>query len=290
MKSFDSTYIEITNRCNLKCSFCPGTSRRGEFMSPEIFEQILGELQGKTRFIFFHLMGEPLLHPQLDLFLELSHRCNHQVNITTNGTLLEKNRELLKRAPALRQVNVSLHSLEESKDEKYIEDYLENLFRFIRETQNRENYYITLRLWNMDEKGFNPGNRLVAHGIEREFGLDYSITETAATYKGLRLGKNIFLNHDTSFRWPDLQGPLQKEEGFCFALRKQLGILVDGSVVPCCLDSEGTITLGNIRETSLAEILKGKRAVDLYEGFSRRKTTEELCRRCGYRSLFKRDQ
>ncbi len=289
MKSLESTYIEITNRCNLECSFCPGTLRRGEFMSPELFEHILGEIEGKTRFLFFHLMGEPLLHPDLELFFKLSKRYNHLVNITTNGTLLESQTSLLKKASALRQVNISLHSLEESDDEEYIDRYLENLFRFIRRTKKKEDYYITLRLWNMNNEGFNKNNRIVTDRIEEEFSLDYSIVDTAATYKGLRLGKNIFLNHDTSFQWPDLKGPLLKEEGFCFALRKQLGILVDGSVVPCCLDSEGSITLGNIRDQSLSDILNGERAGKLYDGFSRRRTSEELCRRCGYRSLFKKE-
>ncbi len=288
MRHFESTYIEITSRCNLSCSFCPGTSRKKEFMSPELFSHIAEEFRDRTRFIFLHLMGEPLLHPDLARIMEISEAWGHRVNLTTNGTLIAEKSDILAGAPALRQVNVSLHSLEETADETYIDTFLADLFTFIRLTEKRENYYITLRLWNMDRRGFNKNNRHIAEKIEKEFNLDYSIVETAATYKGLRLGKNIFLNHDTAFQWPRITGPVLKEEAFCVALRRQIGILCDGTVVPCCLDSEGTINLGNIREQSLDKILAGKRARDLYNGFSRRQAVEELCKRCGYQTLFKK--
>ncbi len=287
MKPFESTYIEITSSCNRQCRFCPGTSRKKEFMTPDLFEHIAGELENKTRYIFFHVMGEPLLHPELDTLLDLSHRYSHRVHITTNGTLLMEKLPVLKKAPALRQVNISLHWLNEVEDHDRAVSYMEDILTFTRETRDRKNYYIAFRLWNMDERGLNRSNRLAAEMIEKEFNLDYSITETKATYRGLLLEKNIFLNHDTSFQWPDLKNSVREEERFCLALKKQVALLVDGTVVPCCLDSDGTIALGNIKDQSLEEILQSPRALALYNGFSKGKAVEELCRHCGYKSLFK---
>jgi len=287
MKPFESTYIEITSSCNQQCTFCPGTSRKKEFMTPDLFEHIARQLENKTRFIFFHVMGEPLLHPELDTLFDLSHRYTHRVNITTNGTLLMEKLLVLKEAPALRQVNISLHWLNEIEDHDRAASYMKDILTFTRETRDKKDYYITFRLWNMNEAGLNRSNRLAAEMIEKEFNLDYSITDTKATYKGLLLGKNIFLNHDTSFQWPDLKNPLRDEERFCLALRKQVALLVDGTVVPCCLDSNGTIALGNIKDQALENILQSPRARALYNGFSEGRAVEELCRHCGHKSLFR---
>jgi len=288
MKKFDSAYIEITNRCNLTCSFCPGTQRQKKDMSADLFENILGELEGKSRFIFFHVMGEPLLHKDLELFLTLAHKYHHRVNITTNGTLLLDRLIVLKNAPALRQVNISLHWLAEIEGDIFIDDYMDKVLHFINETKEKKDYYITLRLWNMDATGINKKNEKIAQILEKEFSTDISITNTKATYKGIRLASNIFLNHDTSFQWPSSINAKTKNDHFCTALRNQIAILADGTVVPCCLDSEGTINLGNITKNSLESIFDTKRAKNLYNGFSNRNTVEKLCQGCGYKSLYKK--
>jgi radical SAM protein with 4Fe4S-binding SPASM domain len=286
MKHFDSVYIEITNTCNLSCSFCPGTNRKKQYMDAELFKRILKEFKDRCSFIFFHVMGEPLLHPDLENFLSLADDYNHRVNITTNGILLKENLEILKNAPALRQVNVSLHWLEEIKDKAFIEKYMSHLFHFIRETRSKADYFIALRLWNMDEGGFNKNNRVVARAIDREFHLDASVIDTKATYKGMLLDKNIFLNHDIAFQWPKINNEKDSGRGFCRGLRSQVAVLADGTVVPCCLDNEGTINLGSILHENIDEIIHSQRATALYEGFSQGKAVEPLCRSCGYKSLF----
>ena len=101
-----------------------------------------------------------------------------------------------------------------------------------------------------------------------------------------KLSKNVFLKFDKVFDWPNLKSNSVNENGFCYGLRTQLGILVDGTVVPCCLDNEGQIVLGNIFNQNLEEILNSKLAKNIYDGFSNRKCYAELCKHCGYIQKF----
>ena len=57
-------------------------------------------------------------------------------------------------------------------------------------------------------------------------------------------------------------------------------------MIPCCLDGEGVINLGNVDDTDFGEIITNERSTNIIEGFSRREAVEELCRKCGYRKRF----
>lgn len=286
MKKYKKTYIEITNACNLSCDFCPKIKRPVQFMSRELFENILCKIKGSSEFIYFHVMGEPLLHPEIGGFLDLCHLYGFKVNITTNGTLIEDAGEAIIFKPALRQVNFSLHCFDANTIDYSMSSYLENIFRFIKRSRDKRKLLISLRLWNISGKDRNEKNRFVLQQIEREFGLDYEIEEKLSFCKGIKVAENIFLNQAEVFEWPDNELEDIDCRGFCYGLRDQYAILVDGTVVPCCLDKEGVINLGNIKEESLENILYGERARALYKGFSERAAVEPLCRKCGYRKRF----
>ena len=99
------------------------------------------------------------------------------------------------------------------------------------------------------------------------------------------MGEGLYLEQAEKFDWPDLDAP-EAEVRFCLALRDQAAVLCDGTVVPCCLDHEGDIPLGNLFRQELEEILAGPRARALYDGVSRGKPPEALCRRCGFATRF----
>lgn len=286
MKKFKKTYIEITNRCNLSCDFCPKTERDAQFMSSELFEEILKKINGNSKFLYFHVMGEPLLHPEIDLLLDLCQKYGYKVNITTNATLINKAADILISKPALRQVNFSLHSFEANMNQYPMDSYLDKIFEFVRRATSERELLICLRLWNLSEESGNSSNRYILRRIEQEFGLDYTVEEKLTPCNGIKLAENVFLNQAATFDWPDMKIDDINAKGFCYGLRDQIGILVDGTVVPCCLDREGVIRLGNIKENSLEEIVESKRARELFDGFSRRDAVEELCRKCGYRTRF----
>lgn len=288
MRTFKRIYVEITNVCNLNCDFCPKTSRKPEFMGTELFEKILNEVGDYSRYIYFHVMGEPLLHPDIETFLDLCGQYGFFANITTNGTLIGKLKEKIISKQALRLINFSLHSFEANISDCKIDNYLDEILTFVKETKNKNPKLIScFRLWNIkkDNQGFD--NQHILRKIEKFFALPERIKEIPLTGNGIKVSENVYVNQAECFDWPDMQIEDLTTKGSCLGLRDQSAILVDGTVVPCCLDSEGTISLGNIKKTSFSQIINGKRALDLYEGFRSRKLVEPLCRKCGYRSRFK---
>lgn len=293
MKRFKKVYIEIGNICNMSCSFCPETKRKGEFMAIDKFSFILDQIKPYTGYVYFHVKGEPLLHPKLDQLLEISKEKGFKVNITTNGTLISKVQNKILGQSALRQINFSLHSFDgnEEKDKKPVSKvaYLNDIFKFIKAAQDTK-LLISLRLWNLEENNTenlqNNRNQALLELIQEEFELPYKIEEMILPGRGIKILDRLYLNQDHEFKWPDLKEPADEGQGFCYGLRNQVAILVDGTVVPCCLDGEGVINLGNIFHTNFSEIIDSKRATQIYEGFSERKAVEELCKKCGYRQKF----
>lgn len=274
---FRKIYIEISNLCNLKCSFCPGTKRQPRRMTSEEFSSLLPKIRPYTDFIYFHLMGEPLCHPELENFLSIAHQFGFRVIITTNGTLLPKMQNILLSAPALHKINISLHAFEANDCPIPFDIYLDNCFDFGNASAGKK--LVVYRLWNQGGKEELNGKIL---DKMRQFFPESWIVER----QGTRIAHRTYLEYGDKFDWPDLSIPEGDAPQFCYGLRDQLGILCDGTVVPCCLDHEGDIALGNLLTQDLEEILQSSRAQAIYNGFTNKEAIEPLCRRCGYARRF----
>lgn len=277
MKRFRKIYIEITNVCNLNCSFCPGTKRRKHFVDPESFRKVLSAVHPYTDFVYLHLMGEPLIHPDLPLFLEIAHIEGIKVIITTNGIMLRQQQTMLLNSPALHKVNISLHSFEANNSSVSFDNYLHSCFHFGKTAEGKK--IVVYRLWN--QGGLDTKNEIILQEMETFFPRPWLVSP-----KGTAIGNHVFLEYGDKFEWPDLTATERDDRFFCYGLRDQLGILCDGTVVPCCLDHEGDIPLGNIFENSLDDIITSPRATQIYNGFSDGNASEPLCRRCGYANRF----
>ena len=258
MMKFKKIYIEITNICNLNCSFCSKDNRVKESISVSNFEKILKKINDYTDYIYLHVKGEPLLHKDLDKLLDLAYKYNKKVNITTNGTLLKEKEDILNHK-AIRQINISLHNEKNN---------LEDIFNVI----GNKDKIIVLRYWTFKESTTTV-DKVLKH---------YNIS-TNTVDKHIRLKNNIFLDKGEEFIWPSLDNDYYNEKGFCYALKDQLAILVDGTVVPCCLDSEGIINLGDIYKDNMDSIINSKRYQDMKKGFQNRICTEELCKKCSFK-------
>ena len=276
MKRYSRAYVEITNICNRNCSFCPGTVRAPRMMTPEKFETVLQKLTGVTGYLYYHLMGEPLTHPGLPEMISIATRLGFKSQITTNGKLLASRGQALIDA-GVHKVNISIHSFEEGSDEDYV-NYINSCLDFA-DRASRAGIIVVLRLWN---NGFDEGrNTSTLELVRAKFPWDWQEES-----RGIRIRDKLFLEHGDRFDWPDLGAADGGEAVFCHGLRDHFGILSDGTVVPCCLDHNGDIPLGNVFHQSVEEILNSPRAKAMLGGFSCRKATEELCRKCGYARRF----
>lgn len=267
-------FLEITNACNLACSFCHGTKREIRYLTVEEFRSAAENLRAFADFLYFHLMGEPLLHPNLSEFFEIAGGLGFKVILTTNGTLLPKREKVLLSAKGLYKVSISLHCFEANEAGISLNEYLGGCIDFAKKAAEA-GIISVMRLWNLGGKESLNGK--ILDRLHRAFE-----GEWRETYSGYRMGERIFLEWGEKFDWPDIDGEVVGESHTCYGLRDQVGVLSDGTVVPCCLDADGAIPLGNIFASPIGEILATQRAAELKESLQRRKVREELCRRCGY--------
>lgn len=292
----EKVYLEITNVCNLSCSFCHGTSRQKRRMSRTEFELLTDRLSG-IPYLYFHLMGEPLTHPDLPFFVARAREKGFFPMITTNGTLLSaRGRALIAARP--HKVSISLHAIE-GNGKTPSDGYLKSVIDFAAEA-SKAGIITVLRLWN--EGGAEKENSAILKALEAAFPVPWQDHRS-----GKKIGEKLFLETGKKFDWPDgesgkalsegtlsLKGtePADKAEDvtlttasdpiFCYGLRDQIGVLVDGTVVPCCLDADGAIALGNLFDSSLEEIVNSPRARALYDGFTAHRAVEPFCLTCGY--------
>ena len=278
MKKFKKVYIEITNICNLNCSFCLNNKREKKFMSVSDFSHIINEIKPYTDYIYLHVKGEPLLNPNLDIFLDICDNNKIKVNITTNGTLLKKNFDILKKHKCLRQINVSLHS------ENEVDDYFDDVFSVCKSLS--EHVYISYRLWTLNDLVLDNNSREVVDNIISEYNLSPELVEKVYKEKQIKICENTYINKDNLFEWPSIKSKYNSD-GYCHGTIDHIGILVDGTVVPCCLDGDGVINLGNILSTDFVDILNSDRFISMRDNFKNNLCSEELCKKCRFKDRFR---
>ena len=263
---YKKIYLEITNNCNLSCDFCIKNKRVNKFMTFDEFKNILSKLDNHTKYLYFHVLGEPLLHPNINEFIDYASN-NYKINITTNGYLIDR----IKNNKNIRQLNISLHSFND-KYKTSLEDYMNKIFEVV--DILKEYTYISYRFWLKDK---NTNKILDMINKKYNVNLDINNIKNNST-----ISKNIFISINEEFIWPDLNNNYYEENGTCYALRDHIGILVDGTIIPCCLDSKGIIDLGNIFKDNINDIINSKKYQNMLNGFKCNKKTEELCKKCKY--------
>ncbi len=278
---FKRVYIEITNICNLSCSFCPQHTRKLEYMSIDSFSHILNQIKPYTNEIYLHLMGEPLLHPKLDELLSI---CDHEtmnVKITTNATMLSKQQTILKNHSCIKQINLSLHSFTEHNGENQMK-YIKDVFSFINNTRSND-FHISLRLWNLGSD--SDINKVIKEEIQNNLGYKFNDEDKYKT-SGIKLVDRVWLNQDHIFTWPINSIHSNTSNQYCHGGSSHIGILVDGSVVLCCLDNQGRTSFGNIYTTDLKDILINPDYLKSIQGFNDNKALHPLCATCSFKDKF----
>ena len=278
MKKFKKIYIEITNHCNLNCSFCSNVEKEKKFMTISQFEEILKKIKDNTNYIYLHVKGEPLLHQNLKEFLELANKYNLQVNLTTNGTLFSNVVDKIKDCKALHKINFSLHS------ENNYPDYLENIFKNVEKLSN--DTIVIYRLWTISNNKLDEKSTKVVESLTEYYNLSPDTVEKLKHENNVKISSTIYVDKDNEFEWPNDKNN-KIFQGTCKALRYQIAILVDGTVVPCCLDCNAKVSLGNIFETTIEEIINTEKYQKLKQSFQANQPSELLCLKCSYKNRFK---
>lgn len=299
----NAVYIEITDVCNLNCSFCPcgkdssdNPHGKRDFMSSELFERCIAESATVAENVYFHVLGEPTLHPGFGLFLKKLEATPLKLNLTTNGTTIARTGKLILASPAVRQVNFSTHAYAELPPE-IATRHLQDVLDFCKlANAERPDLYINLRLWNVGDEASDIWNRTMLTKVNEVFGRSsdsnepsqqISLEHFCSRHKSFPVVGRIYLHQDSRFEWPELDESRAKSTaGSCRALDTHVAILHDGRVVACCLDHSGQITLGNIADQSFAEILESSAAKSLREGFEKHELRHPLCQSCSFCKRF----
>lgn len=274
---YSRVYVEITNICNKSCSFCHGTKREPRSMTMEEFSLVCDKLSGVSEYLYLHVMGEPLTHPLLCDFIRHATKKGFKVAITTNGSLLDKKGEDLM-ASGVYKVNISLHSFEFGETEKH-SSYVQKCLDFA-DIASERGVLTVLRLWNGGVTDTKNDETLSM--LRQKFPEQWHFGS-----RGARIRDKLHLEYGERFVWPDIDSESIGCAVFCHGLGDHFGILSDGRVIPCCLDSDGVIDLGSIYTQSIQSILSSERAQNIKNGFQNKRAVEELCQKCPYARRFK---
>ena len=270
-------YIEITNVCQLSCSFCLKNTRQPRFMSTQEFEHIIRQASAVTGYVYLHVQGEPLLHPQINEIMSICERYGCRVQLVTNGLLLNEHMDLLS-CPALRKISFSLQSVEYHDED--IERFMNPIISFIEQASENGHPYCELRFWRDDQMEMSRTHQCLQVILQRYHAVSDSRKNNEKILNG------VYVDYANAFEWPDEKAAEENDRGTCLGGIEQIAILCDGSVVPCCLDAQGTMVLGNIFEQPLEDILQSERYLQLTDGFRRHFLNERMCRKCTFRRRF----
>lgn len=259
-------------------------------MSPETLRKVLSDVVPFGDEFTFHIMGEPTAHPQFAEMVEIAGELSAPLTLTSNGTLVYRKAvadALLN--PTVRQVNFSLQSWTSNFGYDKLGGYLDKITEFVaRAEKERPDLYINLRLWNHgSDEETQLHNAHFLQPLSQAFGVSLEgIKPNILTRKSHKIRNRLYLHFDSRFEWPSVKDPVRSKVGFCYALKNQIGILADGTVVPCCFDKEGQVSVGNLSTHSFREVLDSERAVKLRKAFDSYQLTEDLCQKCTYISRF----
>jgi radical SAM protein with 4Fe4S-binding SPASM domain len=287
MAQFHRIHVEITNICGLACSFCPPKSQAPKSMALSFFEDVLVQLRSHTKTLALHVMGDPLTLSTLHTYLECALKYGFEVELTTSGYYLKNHSLQTLFHPCVRQLNISLNAFNKNSLGISFEEYMQHvLYVSDEKLANYPKPFINLRLWNLDgQQSEQNYNTKIFELLGSHFEVEVNDKNLDGSREALRLASKVLLHFDSYFEWPTLSSS-HMSHGKCYGLKAHIAILADGRVVPCCLDGDGVIELGNLHEKSLEEILHSKRAVDIKEGFVKGIAVEDLCQKCSYKDRF----
>jgi MoaA/NifB/PqqE/SkfB family radical SAM enzyme len=285
---FYRIYIELTNVCGLSCSFCPTKELPNKEMDLDFFESVIKQAEAYTKEIACHVVGDPLTQSNLNEYLDIIHKYGLKAMLTTSGYFLKKHSYNTLFHPCVKQINISLNSFNKNDTSLSFEQYITPILALCQEKLIRKKeLFINLRVWNLDEMmSERTFNDILFVKLSSDFDVELNLdTIYKERPKSIRMASKILLHFDNYFEWPSLKNK-NYGDGTCQGLQSHFAILASGVMVPCCLDCDGVIELGNLHKSSLKEILGTQRTINMLDGFKEGKAVEMLCQKCSYKDRF----
>ncbi|MEA1879484.1 MAG: radical SAM/SPASM domain-containing protein [Campylobacterota bacterium] len=285
---FYRIYIEITNVCGLSCTFCPTKELPNKEMSLAFFESTIKQAKVYTKEIACHVVGDPLTQSNLHEYLNIIAKHGLKAMLTTSGYFLKKHSYDTLFHPCVKQINISLNSYNKNDTSFTFEQYIQPVLDLCQEKLKRQvELFINLRVWNLDElMSERTFNEILFKKLSKTFNTALVLEDVYISRpKSIRLASKILVHFDDYFEWPSLSNKVYGD-GTCQGLQSHIAILASGKVVPCCLDCDGVIELGDLHVKSLDDIVRSPRATAMLNGFRVSKSVEELCQKCSYKNRF----
>lgn len=264
-------YLEITDVCNLNCPFCTN-SKGHSFMDLNVIKDHLRKIKDVCNYVYLHVLGEPLLHPNFEEILNECDSLNLNVQLVTNGTLLSKYCNILKHQ-SIRKLSISLHSI---NDIEIDFKYFETINKLIDKDLDK---VIELRFYNY--QNLNPQLKSYLDSLYTK----YDVKQTDR-YNSYKLKNNLYIYYSKLFNWPMIEDPFISNNGKCLGALSQIAILHNSNVTLCCLDPKGYNTIGNLKKNTLKDILNSDEYISICTNFRKNKLSKDLCTRCLYRLRF----
>lgn len=264
-------YLEISNKCNLNCPFC-AYPKGNDFMDLNNINNYLDQIKPYCNYVYLHILGEPLLHPDIEKILQLLDEKDMQLQLVTNGVLLNRHFDLIKHK-CLRKLSVSVHSV---NGLHISPDYFITIDKLI---SSDTKAIIDLRFY--DEENLSQDLKDYLNRLKSIYG--FKQTSRKDSYK---LKENVYVSFAELFEWPDMKHEIISEEGSCHGGIDMLAINVKGEVTLCCLDPLAYNSLGNLKETAFKDIIESAEYKKICTDLKNHKINKELCKRCSYRLRF----
>ncbi|MFP6144790.1 radical SAM/SPASM domain-containing protein [Helicobacter pylori] len=278
-KLFKKIYIELSDICGLQCSFCPNPKNVRGVMPLELFEKVCKEVAPLTPIITLHVLGDPCKLKNLNRYLNVAKRFSLKVDLVTSGEYLRDFEALLQ--DIIYQISISLDAGLDHHNKLNQHRYIQKILEFCRyKCEKNSEVFLNLRI---QDSTLEKHQNLIKPFLES---FECISLETLISQGRARLFKKSFLNIQKTFKWPNLnaQNPLNQESKipYCYGLIKQIAILSNGVVVPCCMDTQAHINLGDLNHTPLKDILNSQKAMAIKTHFLKGEALELLCKNCSY--------